>query len=161
MDKYASAGNFENAHFLAGDVAKVLRAVAEGIVELPAEVAKPDVVVIVTDDEGELFHDTNRPAIAIYHGDEIVTHPRPTTEGAPPYVDTMVKRYAMDKVHRFPAMGDFAYELIEGMIARHVDVAARRGAAPVSPACCAVARRTPAARRQVDLTTRPAAGRSR
>ena len=42
----ARLNGIENAHFLEGDVAKVLRAVAEGIVELPAEVAKPDVVVV-------------------------------------------------------------------------------------------------------------------
>jgi 23S rRNA (uracil1939-C5)-methyltransferase len=35
-----------NAHFLEGDVTKVLRAVAEGALELPDEVAKPDVIVV-------------------------------------------------------------------------------------------------------------------
>jgi hypothetical protein len=77
---------------------------------------------VITDDEGELFHAANRPAIAIYHGEEIVTHPRAMAEDAPGYVHTMVKRYAMDQVHRFPAMGDFAYELIERMVAHHIDV---------------------------------------
>ena len=38
--------SIENAHFLEGDVAKVLRAIAEGARELPEEVAKPDVIVV-------------------------------------------------------------------------------------------------------------------
>jgi 23S rRNA (uracil1939-C5)-methyltransferase len=36
----------ENAFFLEGDVAKVLRAVAEGALELPPEVSRPDVIVV-------------------------------------------------------------------------------------------------------------------
>jgi 23S rRNA (uracil1939-C5)-methyltransferase len=42
----ARLNGIENVHFLEGDVAKVLRAVAEGALELPAAVAKPDVIVV-------------------------------------------------------------------------------------------------------------------
>jgi 23S rRNA (uracil1939-C5)-methyltransferase len=42
----ARLNSIENAHFLEGDVAKVLRAIAEGARELPEEVAKPDVIVV-------------------------------------------------------------------------------------------------------------------
>jgi 23S rRNA (uracil1939-C5)-methyltransferase len=42
----ARLNGIENAYFLEGDVAKVLRAVAEGARELPAPVSKPDVVVV-------------------------------------------------------------------------------------------------------------------
>ena len=42
----ARLNSIENAHFLEGDVAKVLREVAEGVRELPVEVAKPDVIVV-------------------------------------------------------------------------------------------------------------------
>jgi hypothetical protein len=116
-DKYAADATLEK--FLAKDA--ICQASLDRIAADIAA-AKPDVVIIVTDDEGELFHAANRPAIAIYHGDEIVTHPRDIAEGAPDYVHTMTRRYAMDQVHRFPAMGDFAYELIERMVARHIDV---------------------------------------
>jgi hypothetical protein len=118
-NKYAADATLEK--FLAKDA--ICQASLDRIAgDLAA--AEPDVVVIVTDDEGELFHPSNRPAIAIYHGEEIVTHPREMTGGEPGYVATMTRRYAMDKVHRFPAMADFAYELIERMVARHVDVGA-------------------------------------
>ena len=42
----ARLNGIENAYFLEGDVAKVLRAVAEGAQELPPAVAKPDVIVV-------------------------------------------------------------------------------------------------------------------
>jgi 23S rRNA (uracil1939-C5)-methyltransferase len=42
----ARLNGIENAHFLEGDVAKVLRAVAEGALELPVTVRKPDVIVV-------------------------------------------------------------------------------------------------------------------
>ncbi len=42
----ARSNGISNASFFEGDVAKVLRAVAEGALELPAEVARPDVIVV-------------------------------------------------------------------------------------------------------------------
>jgi 23S rRNA (uracil1939-C5)-methyltransferase len=42
----ARMNGIENASFLEGDVAKVLRAVAEGTLQLPPEVARPDVIVV-------------------------------------------------------------------------------------------------------------------
>ena len=42
----ARLNGIENAHFLEGDVAKVLREVAEGARELPEAVARPDVIVV-------------------------------------------------------------------------------------------------------------------
>jgi 23S rRNA (uracil1939-C5)-methyltransferase len=42
----ARLNGIENAHFLEGDVAKVLREVAEGVCELPEEVARPDVIIV-------------------------------------------------------------------------------------------------------------------
>ncbi len=45
-EENARLNGIDNAFFLEGDVAKVLRAVAEGVRELPAPVTKPDVVVV-------------------------------------------------------------------------------------------------------------------
>ncbi len=42
----ARLNEITNAHFLVGDVARVLREVAEGLIELPAEVRLPDVVIV-------------------------------------------------------------------------------------------------------------------
>ena len=36
------------------------------------ESAAPDVVVIIGDDQGELFSPSNQPAVAIFHGDRLI-----------------------------------------------------------------------------------------
>ena len=89
--------------------------------------AVPDVVVIVTDDESELFSRQNTPAISIYYGETIITRPFSTVmslPNPPAFLPDMVKRYAMDQSHSFPAHAEFGRELIEGLIKRHVDVGA-------------------------------------
>jgi hypothetical protein len=88
----------------------------------------PDVVVIVTDDESELFSRENTPALSIYYGDTIITRTASSKtldlESPPPYFDTMAECYAMDKARVFPAMPAFGRELIERLIGKHIDVGA-------------------------------------
>jgi hypothetical protein len=86
-------------------------------------VAAPDVVVIVGDDQSELFGPQNMPVIAIYHGDDVVTFDRWGDEGAPAWVRTMGQGYAMDAVHHFPGAPDFAKALIGQLMDRDVDIA--------------------------------------
>ena len=86
--------------------------------------AAPDVVVIITDDESELFSRANTPAVAIYYGPEILTHPRARAEMPPEWVAPMLKTYGMDKVHAFPAQPEFARELIERLIDKGIDIGA-------------------------------------
>jgi len=91
---------------------------------LKAEIATaaPDVVIIVGDDQSELFGPQNMPVISIFHGDEVVTHDRWGAETYPEWARRMGKAYAMDAVHSFPGAPDFARELIEGMMERGIDV---------------------------------------
>jgi hypothetical protein len=90
--------------------------------------AKPDVVLILTDDESELFSRANTPAVSIYYGDTIITRPFSSKmldlNDPPPYFAEMAKHYAMDEPRSFPAMGDFGRELIEKLIERHIDIGA-------------------------------------
>lgn len=89
--------------------------------------SEPDVVIIVTDDESELFSRQNTPALSIYYGETIVTRPFSTVMNLPDppaFLEHMVKRYAMDESHTYPAHAAFGRELIEGLIERHVDVGA-------------------------------------
>jgi Catalytic LigB subunit of aromatic ring-opening dioxygenase len=90
------------------------------------EIAKadPDVVVIVTDDETELFNRMNTPAVSIYYGDTIITHPRKRPDPMPSFMPGMLKLYGMDEPHTFPAMAGFARELIERFIDHEIDVGA-------------------------------------
>ncbi len=92
---------------------------------LAAEIAAlaPDVIVIVGDDQSELFGPQNMPVVSLYFGEEVVTFDRWGDEAAPAWVRTMGEGYAMEAIHRFPGAPDFALALIEGMMARGIDVA--------------------------------------
>ncbi len=82
--------------------------------------AKPDLVVIVGDDQAELYSPGNMPAFAIFCGEEIATHPY---GGAlPAWRKPVAEAYAMDKVHRFPASAAFARRIVESLIERSIDV---------------------------------------
>jgi hypothetical protein len=87
--------------------------------------ADPDVVVIVTDEETELFDRMNTPAVSIYYGETIITRPRKlTSDPVPSFMPELLRTYALDEPHNFPAMSGFARELIEGFIDHDVDVGA-------------------------------------
>jgi 3-O-methylgallate 3,4-dioxygenase len=86
--------------------------------------ADPDVVVIVTDDETELFDRMNTPAVSIYYGETIITRPRKRPDPVPSFTPDLLRTYALDESHNFPAMPGFARELIEGFIDHDIDVAA-------------------------------------
>ena len=88
------------------------------------ETARPDIVIIVGDDQEELFGAGATPAIAIYHGEEMVMHPislvRPNL---PEWRKTASEGYRMDQPYRYPAAPDYARGLIERMIDAEVDLA--------------------------------------
>jgi len=90
--------------------------------------AEPDVVLILTDDESELFSRANTPAVSIYYGDTIITRPFSSKmldlDDPPPYFAEMAKHYAMDEPRSFPAMSGFGRELIEKLIEHHIDIGA-------------------------------------
>lgn len=86
--------------------------------------AAPDVVIIVGDDQAELFSMANMPSISIFYGDEILTHERHLTPQTPGWIGAVMKGYAMDAVHSFPGHSEFALELIRGLIDTDVDVGA-------------------------------------
>lgn len=91
---------------------------------LELEQAEPDVVVIVGDDQAELFGPHNQPAIAIYHGAQLTTlegkYARPD---APAWMRQVGQGYLMEKSHQAAADADLGLHLIQGMIREHIDVA--------------------------------------
>lgn len=89
--------------------------------------AAPDLVVIVGDDQRELFTGHNQPALAVYHGDRIVTSNKFGHDESPQWVQQMGKGYLMDGVHELPGDATFALELIHGLIDAEFDIAALAG----------------------------------
>jgi hypothetical protein len=89
------------------------------------EDSAPDVVIIVGDDQEELYSPANNPAVSIFYGEQIVTNGEKFGRGErPEWMRRMARGYAMDEAQTFPAAASFARELISGLIDRHVDVAA-------------------------------------
>jgi Catalytic LigB subunit of aromatic ring-opening dioxygenase len=91
------------------------------------ERARPDVVVVIGDDQAELFDANNQPAFAVYHGEQIVTTPGKYAEGAPDWMRQVGRGYLMEDVHRLPASPELAVKVIEGLMDRDVDVSAVAG----------------------------------
>ncbi|KQM19849.1 hypothetical protein [Novosphingobium sp. Leaf2] len=88
------------------------------------ESAEPDVVMVIGDDQGELFPRSNTPAISVYYGDEIVTNDVWGRADKSEWMNEMAKGYLMDRVHRLPGAPELALGVIEGLIRAHVDVGA-------------------------------------
>ncbi|MGJ7546285.1 protocatechuate 3,4-dioxygenase [Variovorax sp. LT1R16] len=86
------------------------------------EDARPDVVVIIGDDQTELFTAANRPVVALFHGDEVVMNGKYGDEESPDWVRRMGRGYLMDENHRVPGSPDFATALIEGLMEAEIDV---------------------------------------
>ena len=101
------------------------RACSEALDHLGDELEKavPDVVIIVGDDQRELFTAANQPAIAIFHGDEIVTSGKYGDEDGADWVKDMGRGYLMDDAHTVPGCSAFALELIKGLIDENFDIA--------------------------------------
>lgn len=86
--------------------------------------ARLDALVVVGDDQQELFSRAHMPAIAVYNGPEIVTHPKnEVAPNLPGWYREANKGYRMDAVHRYPSASGLADGLVDGLIEAGVDVA--------------------------------------
>lgn len=82
-----------------------------------------DVVLVIGDDQGELYKAGNTPALAIFYGDEIVMRPLGELLKEPPgWAIKAFGGYAMETVNRFAGARDFALKLIEGLMDGGVDL---------------------------------------
>lgn len=86
------------------------------------EKAAPDIVLIVGDDQEELFDGTNQPSICIYHGDEVKMSDRFGREEMPKWIRDMSPHYLMDALHTHPAEPNLAMKLIDGLMDRNFDI---------------------------------------
>jgi hypothetical protein len=87
------------------------------------EAAAPDVVVIVGDDQEELFTPANQPAIAVFYGEEVATSDKFGAEDLPDWMRTVGEGYLMDEVHVLPGAPQLALDVIQGLLDRDIDVA--------------------------------------
>ena len=87
--------------------------------------ARPDVVLVIGDDQGELYDADGMPAVAVWCGEELVMKPRGQMEpGRRAWADSKFwSGYRMDLPHRYPGAPALARKLVRGLIERDVDVA--------------------------------------
>ena len=89
------------------------------------EEAAPDVAIIVTDDQGELFFDDNYPMFSIYYGDNIALVPREVPAGASPAAQSAAWGYG-DTPLEIPVASDLAQHCIGSLRDQDFDVSVQR-----------------------------------
>lgn len=93
--------------------------------------ARLDVLVIVGDDQTELFTTRNNPAIAIYHGATIRNTAREPAQAGDPWVKTArMWRHEPEADRDYPVKADMAHWLTRRLCDRDFDIAAMDGLAP-------------------------------
>jgi hypothetical protein len=83
-----------------------------------------DALVIIGDDQREIFKDAVRPAIAIYHGATIRNAAAPQEPAADWYLQDQRKRMEEGQDRHYPCHPALATALIEGLMARDFDITA-------------------------------------
>ncbi|KDB07262.1 Extradiol ring-cleavage dioxygenase class III protein subunit B [Burkholderia sp. lig30] len=89
--------------------------------------AKLDVLLVVGDDQTELFRTTNNPAFAIYYGDTIRNAKRETGPNDSWYARARTMRQEPDGDVHYPVRSDMAHWLIRELCDRDFDIAAMDG----------------------------------
>lgn len=85
--------------------------------------ARPDVVIIVGDDQREQFREDNQPAVLIYSGEQIANDVSHLPATAPDYWKTARSQYHQpDESRDYPVAAAFARHLTESLIAREFDI---------------------------------------
>jgi hypothetical protein len=115
------AGDADPEHFVqqAAAAQQALDRLAAAI-----DAAELDVLVVIGDDQGELFSRSHMPSMAVFNGDELVTHPKnEVTPNLPEWYREANHGYKMDAVYRHPGAPKLAATVIDELIAVGVDVA--------------------------------------
>jgi len=88
--------------------------------------AAPDLVVIVGDDQEELFDLRCMPALAVFYGAEILTRPLESMEYIPRWLANSPASagYAMDAIRSYPGAPEFGRFAIDGLMQDGLDVTA-------------------------------------
>jgi 3-O-methylgallate 3,4-dioxygenase len=89
----------------------------------------PDVLVIVGDDQKELFHDDNMPALLVYWGETIRNVPRYASSSPSPALQAAAWAYG-ENTQDYPVAAGLAKHLIGALIDQEFDVAHSRGLPP-------------------------------
>ena len=101
-------------------------AVQQAMARMKEEIAsaKLDALVVVGDDQHELFQDQHMPALAVYYGESIRNAAQPKEPPADWYQRAQARRREESGDVHYPCDAKLARHLIEGLIEREFDVSA-------------------------------------
>ena len=104
-------------------------AVQDAMARLKAEIASAelDALIVIGDDQYELFHDQHMPSIAIYYGEAIRNAAQPAVPPAEWHRRAQVRRLEERQDAHYPCHAALALHLIEGLVEREFDVSALAG----------------------------------
>jgi 3-O-methylgallate 3,4-dioxygenase len=85
----------------------------------------PDCLIVVGDDQAELFSESSMPAIAIFWGDEVLDIPRDMTKVPPSRAAAMWAKHAPTQ-EAYPVPAGLGRHVIEHLVGRGFDVAQMR-----------------------------------
>jgi 3-O-methylgallate 3,4-dioxygenase len=83
----------------------------------------PDIVVMVSDDQGEWFYDDNMPMFSVFWGDSIPLVPRPPVAGRPAEMDALIAAGYGDKAMDVPVATDLARFVLGYLVDHDFDIA--------------------------------------
>jgi hypothetical protein len=86
------------------------------------EAARPDVVLIVGDDQGEMFAPSNQPAVALFHAETLTTSDVYGQLHLPAWMRKMAHGYLMDERRIIPGAPAFALQVLQGLVDQGVDL---------------------------------------
>lgn len=89
------------------------------------EQVNPDVVVMIGDDQNELFYDDNMPTISVYWGETIKMVPRRPPATAAESSKVSARAYGTEE-RDYPVQADLGLHIIESLMDRDFDVAQSR-----------------------------------
>jgi len=95
---------------------------AVGTLSKTLAAAHPDVLVIVGDDQNELFRESNTPAVAVYWGDHVDDLPRDLTGVPASRAAAMWAKHAKAR-ERYPVAAPLGRHVVEHMMLAGFDVA--------------------------------------
>ncbi|HEX9465775.1 MAG TPA: protocatechuate 3,4-dioxygenase [Alphaproteobacteria bacterium] len=113
-------------------ITRAFKATQDAMERLQREIAaaKLDVLIVLGDDQYELFHDQHMPAIGIYYGEMISNAARQPVPADDWYKRAQMRRREPETPATYPAHRRLALHLIEGLVEREFDISAIAALAP-------------------------------
>jgi 3-O-methylgallate 3,4-dioxygenase len=107
-------------------IARHHKAIHEAMDRLHTDIAKArlDVLIIIGDDQREIFKDALRPAIAVYYGETIRNAAAPSTPAADWYVQDQRRRMEEGHDRFYPCHSALGSHIITGLMERNFDITA-------------------------------------